>query len=175
MPPLLNPIIYLHQNFFHRFAWFIVVKERKFFVGGTLQQVVVDANLVGDAFFFAGKEPENAKMAAVITDVFRHLVEGLSEVNHAAMSVSAVDEIIDESVLVALANQVIKHDNFLVVHRQLFEREDFTAGGLNDLITNIGVDVFSKVPQKSLVFVLVQVFGKKENFVELQQLVKHVQ
>ena len=116
---------------------------------------MVDANLVGDPFVFTGKEPENAKMAAVISDVFRHLVEGLSEVNNAAISVPPIDEIIDDTVLVAFTDQVIKYNDFLVVHWQLFERDDFIAGSLNDLVTNIGVDVFGKVPQKSLVFVLV--------------------
>ena len=130
---------------------------------------MVNANLASDVFVFAGKEPENAKMAAVIADVFRHLVEGLREVNDAAIDVSAVVEIIDDAILVALANQIIKDNDFLVVHQQLFERDDFIAGGLNDLVTDIGIGVFGKVPQKSLVFVLVQVFGKKENFVEREQ------
>ena len=123
---------------------------------------MVNANLVGDTLVFARKEPENAQMAAVISDVFRHLVEGLSEVNNAAISVPPVDEIIDDAVLVALANQVIKDNDFLVAHRQLFEREDFIAGSLNDLVTNSGVEVFGKVFQKGLVFILVQVFGKRK-------------
>ena len=36
-------------------------------------------------------------MAAVITDVFRHLVEGLSEVNNAAVSVPPADKIINDA------------------------------------------------------------------------------
>ena len=39
-------------------------------------------------------------MAAVITDVFRHLVKSLSEVNNAAVSVPSVDKIINDIVLV---------------------------------------------------------------------------
>ena len=96
-------------------------------------------------------------MAAVITDVFRHLVEGLSEVNNAAVSVPPVDKIINDAVLVAFTNKIIKDNNFLVVHQKLLEWNDFITGSLDDLVTNLGVDSFSKVLQKSLVFVLVQV------------------
>jgi len=97
-------------------------------------------------------------MAAVITDVFRHLVEGLSEVNNAAVSVPPVDKIINDAVLVAFTNKIIKNNYFLFVHRKLFEWNDFITGSLDDLVTNIGIDLFSKVFQKTLVFVLVQVF-----------------
>ena len=97
-------------------------------------------------------------MAAVITDVFRHLVEGLSEVNNAAVSMPPVDKIINDAVLVAFTNKIIKSNNFLVVHWKLFEWNDFITMSLNDFVTNLGVDLFSKVLQKILVFVLVQVF-----------------
>ena len=97
-------------------------------------------------------------MAEVITDVFRHLVEGLSEVNNAAVSVPPVDKIINDAVLVAFTNKIIKNNNFLVVHRKLFEWNDFITMSLDDLVTNLGVDSLSKVLQKTLTFVLVQVF-----------------
>ena len=44
-------------------------------------------------------------MAAVITDVFRHLVKTLSEVNNAAVFVPPVDEIINDIVLVFFRKQ----------------------------------------------------------------------
>ena len=47
-------------------------------------------------------------MAAVITDVFWHLVKSLSEVNNTAVSVSPVDKIINDAVLVAFANKIIE-------------------------------------------------------------------
>ena len=97
-------------------------------------------------------------MAAVITDDFRHLVEGLSEVNNAAYSVPPVDKIINDAVLVAFTNKIIENNNFLVVHRKFFEWNDFITVSLNNFITNLGVDLFSKVFQKTLAFVLVQVF-----------------
>ena len=97
-------------------------------------------------------------MAAVITDVFRHRVEGLSEVNNAAFSVPPVDKIISDAVLVAFTNKIVKNNYFLVVHRKLLEWNDFITMSLDNLITNLGVDSFSKILQKSLVFVLVQVF-----------------
>ena len=96
-------------------------------------------------------------MAAVITDVFRHLVKSLSEVNNAAVFVPPVDKIINDIVLVFFANKIIKNNYFFVVHRKLLEWNDFITGSLDDLVTNLGVDSFSKVLQKSLVFVLVQV------------------
>ena len=114
--------------------------------------------LVRNPLVFSWKKSENTKMAAVIKDVFPHLVEGLSEVNNAAVSVPPVDKIINDAVLVAFTNKIIKDNNFLVVHRKLFEWNDFITGNLDDLVTNLGVDSFSKVLQKSLVFVLVQVF-----------------
>ena len=51
-------------------------------------------------------------MATVITNVFWHLVEGLSEVNNAAVSVPSIDKIINDAVLVAFTNQIIKDNNF---------------------------------------------------------------
>ena len=56
-------------------------------------------------------------MAAVIPDILWHLVKGLSKVNNAAVSVPSVDKIIYDAVLVAFTNQIIKNNNFLVVHR----------------------------------------------------------
>ena len=44
-------------------------------------------------------------MAAVITDVFRHLVKSLSEVNNAAVFVPPVDKIINNIVLVFFRKQ----------------------------------------------------------------------
>ena len=60
-------------------------------------------------------------MAAVNTDVFRHLVKGLSEVNNAAVFVSPVDKIINDAVLVAFTNKIIKNNYFLGVHRKFFD------------------------------------------------------
>ena len=97
-------------------------------------------------------------MAAIITDVFRHLVKSLSEVNNTTVSVSPVDKIINDAVLVAFTNKIVKNNYFLVVHRTLFEWNDFITMSLDNLITNLGVDFFSKVLQKILIFVLVQVF-----------------
>ena len=118
---------------------------------------MINTYLVRNPLVFSWKKSENTKMAAVIPDIFRHLVEGLSKVNNAAVSVPLVDKIIYDAVLVAFTKQVIKDNNFLVVHRKLFEWNDFITGSLDDLVTNLGVDFFSKVLQKSLVFVLVQV------------------
>ena len=78
---------------------------------------MINTYLVCNPFVFSWKKSENTKMAAVITDIFRHLVEGLSKVNKTAVSVLPVDKIIYDAVLVAFANQVIKDNNFLVVHR----------------------------------------------------------
>ena len=80
--------------------------------------------------------------------MFWHLVEGLSEVNNAAVSVPPVDKIINDAVLVAFTNKIIKNNNFLAVYRKLFEWNDFITMSLNDLVTNLGVDSFSKVLQK---------------------------
>ena len=64
-------------------------------------------------------------MAAVITDVFRHLVKSLSEVNNAAVFVSPVDKIINDIFLVFFANKIIKNNYFLVVRRKFFEWNNF--------------------------------------------------
>ena len=119
---------------------------------------MIHTYLVCNPFVFSWKKFENTKMAAVITDVFRHLVESLSELNNAAVSVPPVDKIINDAVLVVFANKIIKNNYFLVVRRKFFEWNDFITVSLDNLITNLGVDLFSKVLQKILVFVLVQVF-----------------
>ena len=117
-----------------------------------------DTYLVCNPFVFSWKKSEKTKMAAVITDVFRHLVEGLSEVNNTAVSVPPVDKIINDAVLVAFANKIIKNNYFWVVRRKFLEWNVFITVSLDNLITNLGADLFSKVLQKILVFVLVQVF-----------------
>ena len=65
---------------------------------------MINTYLVRNPLVFSWKKSENTKMAADIPDVFRHLVEGLSEVNNAAVSVPPVDKIINGAVLVAFTN-----------------------------------------------------------------------
>ena len=125
---------------------------------------MIHTYLVCNSFVFSWKKSENTKMAAVITDVFRHLVKGLREVNNAAVFVPPFDKIINDAVLVFFANKIIKNNYFLVVRRKFFEWNDFITMGLDNLITNLGVDSFREILQKSLVFVLVQVFLKKGKF-----------
>ena len=76
---------------------------------------MIHTYFVCNPFVFSWKKSENTKMAAVITDVFRHLVKSLSEVNNAAVSVSPVDKIINDAVLVAFTNKIIKNNYFLGV------------------------------------------------------------
>ena len=136
---------------------------------------MINAQLVGDSLVFSRKEIENAKVAAVVSDVFGHLVVGLSEIDDAAFSVPAVDEIVDDAVLVAFTNQVIKDGDLLVVYRKLFKRKDFITKCFDGLISHEGVNICGKVLQESLILVLVEVFRKEINFVKNEQLVKHVQ
>ena len=89
---------------------------------------------------------------------FWHLVEGLREIDNAAVSVPPVDEIIDYTVLVAFTDQIIKDGNFLVVNGEFFEWDNFISRRFNDLVTNIRVNIRGKVPQKCLIFVLGKVF-----------------
>ena len=123
---------------------------------------MIHTYLVCNPFDISWKTSENTKMAAVITDV-----EVLSEVNNAAVSVPPVVKIFNDAVLVAFTNKIIKNNNFLVVHWKLFEWNDFITGNLDYLVTNLGVDFFSKVLQKRLIFILVQVFLKEVNFIKL--------
>ena len=78
---------------------------------------MINNYLVRNPLVFSWKKSENTKMAAVIPDIFRYLAEGLSKVNNVAVSVPPVDKIIYDAVLVAFTNQLIKDNNFLVVHR----------------------------------------------------------
>ena len=102
---------------------------------------MIDPQLVGDSLVFSRKEIENAKVAAVVSDVFGHFVIGLSEIDDAAFSMPAVDEIVDDTVLVALRHQVIKDADFLVVYRKLFKWKDFIPKRFDGLITNNGVNI----------------------------------
>ena len=78
---------------------------------------MINTYLVRNPLVFSWKKPENTKMAAVTPDILRHVVEGLSKVNNAAVSVPSVDKIINYAVLVTFTNKIIKENNFLVVHR----------------------------------------------------------
>jgi len=56
---------------------------------------MINTYLVRNPLVFLRKKSENTKMATVyIPDIFRHLVEGLSKVNNAAVPVPPVDKII---------------------------------------------------------------------------------
>jgi len=68
--------------------------------------------LVRNSLVFSWKKSENTKMAAVIPDIFWHLVKGLSKVNNAAVPVPPVDKIIYDAILVAFTNQIIKKQQF---------------------------------------------------------------
>ena len=73
---------------------------------------MIHTYLVCNPFVFSWKKSENTKMAALITDVFRHLLKSLSEVNNATVFVPPVDKIINDIVLVFFANKVIKSQLF---------------------------------------------------------------
>ena len=94
-------------------------------------------------------------MAAVIADVFGHIIKSLGKINNTAVSVPPVDKIVDDTVLVAFTNQIITDNNLLVVYRKFFERNDFVPRRFNDFVTHFRINFCGKVLQKSLVFVLV--------------------
>jgi len=75
---------------------------------------MINTYLVRNPLVFSWKKSENTKMAAVIPDIFWHLVKGLSKVTNAAVSVPPVHKIIYDAVLVAFTNQIIKDNNFLL-------------------------------------------------------------
>ena len=89
---------------------------------------MIDAQLVGDSLVFSRKEIENAKVAAVVSDVFGHLVVGLSEIDDAAFSVPAVDEIVDDAVLFAFGcpSEALQAKGF---HHQVLRWSDIQRGG----------------------------------------------
>ena len=62
-------------------------------------------------------------MTAVDTDVFWRLEVSLCEINYVAVSVPTVNEIADDCILVAFTKQIIRDDNLLVLHRELFKRD----------------------------------------------------
>jgi len=53
---------------------------------------VINPQLVSDSLVFSRKKMENAKMATVVSDVFGHLIVGLSERDNAAVSVPPIDK-----------------------------------------------------------------------------------
>lgn len=75
---------------------------------------MINAQLVGDSLVFSRKEIEIAKVAAVVSVVFGHFVVRLREIDDAAFSLPAIDEIDYDTVLVAFTNQVIKDNDFLL-------------------------------------------------------------
>lgn len=105
---------------------------------------MVDPQLVRNSPVLYRKKLENAKITAVIVDVFWYLVVGLCEINHAAVSVPPVDEIVNDCVLVAFTNQVIEDNNLLVVHRKLFKGDYLIPRCLDDLVASLGVDYSGK-------------------------------
>jgi len=66
---------------------------------------VINPQLVGDSFVFSRKKIKNAKVTAVVPDVLGYLIVGLSEIDDAAFSVPVIDEIVDDTILVAFTNR----------------------------------------------------------------------
>ena len=83
----------------------------------------IDPRLTCNSVVFSRKEFKNTKMTAVDTDVFWHLEVSLCEINYVAVSVPTVNEIVDDCILVAFTKQIIRDDNLLVLHRELFKRD----------------------------------------------------
>ena len=90
---------------------------------------------------------QKAEVAAVVPDVLGDLVEGLGEIDDAAVPVPAVDEIVDDVVLDFVVNQIVEDHEFLVARGQLLERDDVVPARwrLDDLVTDLRVNVFGKV------------------------------
>ena len=78
-----------------------------------------------------------------------------------------IDDIVNDAVLVSFTNKIIKDDNFLLVHWEVFKRNDCVPRRFDDLVTNVGVNICGKVFQNSLILVLVEVFQKEINLVKL--------
>ena len=97
-------------------------------------------------------------MTAAVSEVFGHLVVRVSKIDDTAFSVPPIDEIVNYSVLVAVTNQIIKDDNFLVVNRKVFKRNECVPWGFENFVTSNRVNICGKVLQKSSIFVLVEVF-----------------
>ena len=121
------------------------------------------------------EESENAAETAVVADVLGHLVEGLCETNHPAVPVPAVNETIEDAVLVALTDLLIKDDNLLVINWELFECRDFIPQRLDVFLAHYRVDIGGKVLLQSQVFFWGRFFGKEVHLVKHQQLVAHMQ
>ena len=64
-------IIHAHMSPSTFFINFFVIEEGVFFVGGVVKQVVISPQLVSHSLVFSRKKIKNAKMAAVVSDVFR--------------------------------------------------------------------------------------------------------
>ena len=128
---------------------FVKIKEGELFCGGAIEQIPVNSKLVSDALVFAREKAEKAEVAAVVPDVFWGLVEGLGKINEAAVSEAPVYKVVDDVVLVFVANKIIK-DDFLVVSWQFLEGDYIvnTLVGLDYLVSHSRVDVFFKVVQK---------------------------
>ena len=67
------------------------------------------------------QELENAEVAAVVVDILGHLVICLGEVDHAAVAVPPVDEVVDDLVLVLPTDQVVEDHDLLIIDREFFE------------------------------------------------------
>lgn len=118
---------------------------------------MVDPQLVRNSPVLYRRKFENAKITAAVADVFWHLIVGLCEINHAAVSVPPVDEIVDDCVLVAFTNQVIEDDNLLVVHRKLSKGDYLFPRRLDELVASLGVDSSDKILQPCLIFILMNI------------------
>ena len=88
---------------------------------------------------------------------------------------SPIDETVDDFVLILFANKVVKDDKSLtfISLESLIQRNDFSRS-LDDGISNFGIHSGCKIIQKELIFVLVEIFCKKKNFIEMKQIINHV-
>ena len=67
---------------------------------------------------------------------------------------------------------IVRHSHLGV--GKFLQWNDFVAWRLDNLVPHLRVNIFGKVAQERLIFVLVEFLRKKKDLVILQQLVEHV-
>ena len=119
-------------------------------------------------------------MRGSIPYVFRNFEKTLREIDNWAVEVPSVNEVIDNFVLIFLADKVIEDDKSLrfiplesfMKRNEEMKRNDVES--LDNFISHFWIDSCCKVIQKKLILVLMKILCKEKNFIEMKEIVNHV-
>ena len=113
-------------------------------------------------------------MRAIQADIFWCSEITLRKINHRAIAMSALNEIINQWLLILFGNKIIENNQLLIFPCLFRNWDDFIRGCFHNIIPSFFAD-WAKRFQQMLIFGLVKIFRIEINFIVEEQAENHIQ